>query len=628
MNQKSEETFNTPILFITFNRPNHTRRVFEEIKKQHPQYLYIFQDGPRDRNDADIEKCANVRAIFSEPMDWNCKLKTFISNENLGCGKGPVAGISWFFENEEEGIIMEDDSIPHPDFFEFCSKLLDRYRFNDKVKVIGSTNFQQNNSKNSASYYFSMQNGCFCTWATWKRTWNDFDYYLKKLDIKEFKNKIKQYDVTLKEYVYWIDIFNHVKRNRFNESCWDYQLMFSIWESYGLGIIPNVNLSTNIGFDQEATHTNQENHPGANNPTESIFPLVYNDSMNLNRKADLYYHNFYYQPKLMGKQQIMMEVVFFNKLFKSLFNINQSWKNHFKRVHRTFYKNLILQKTKIKNKLIWNKQGRILRRKIINYYSPLINVSDEEIEVVNYLKKNKIDLLPYEFKKKYRRKDVEVFKDLSFGLNYVLFNDKKLYYRKDWSEKEIKAYHSNLLSEQDPVSPHCYLFEKYVVNNGNVLVDAGAAEGIFGLMNIEKVKKVFLIEPDPFWVEALKLTFYPWIKKTVILDKFISSNNSANTITIDSYFKNIKIDFFKIDVEGWEKDVLKGSDTVLKREYPIKVVIATYHRQNDEKEIMQMLIDKGFTGFYSPGFVTYIYQKSFEYPYLRRCLIRAEKQLS
>ncbi len=624
---ETNNAFNVPVLLIAFNRPEHTQIVFDAVRKQKPKYLFVFQDGAREGNVSDQEKCAAVQAILSETLDWVCEIKTFFSKVNLGCGKGPTAGITWFFDHVEQGIILEDDSIPHPDFFPYCKTLLELYKNNAEVKVIGSANFQ-NKKRGDGSYYFSMQNGCFCSWATWKRTWDEYDYYLKKISTNNFKKSLNDYNISLKEYIYWIDIYYQVKKDRYNESCWDYQLMFNIWRNRGVGIVPNANLATNIGFNEFATHTYNENHPGANRPSESILPLIHPKDLKLNRKADLFYHNFYYQPPQKGNKRLLLKVIIINKYIKSLFNINKSWKNHFISVSKIVLSWLANKKSEIKSTLHWNKKGRLLKSIILNYYGTLEKnkISIDELKVVSYLERNKMSLLPYYFKKKYRKKDVNVLWDKKTGLNYVLVDDKKLYYRKDWKKNKIKSYHSYLLAEQDYESPHCYLTEDFSLRTDAVFVDVGAAEGILALMNIDKVSQVFLIEPDPLWIEALYATFSPWKTKSEIINKYASSHNSDKTISIDSFFVNQRVDFIKIDVEGWEREVLKGCKNVLSLNYPLKVVIATYHRQNDENEFMQLLNEKRFRGKFSQGFVPYFYQTNFEKPYLRKCLIRAEKR--
>ena len=145
-------SFHTPILLITFNRPTHTRRVWEELKKQKPKYVYVFQDGPR--NEEDIEKINLVQALFSEELDWDCELRTYYSEINLGCGKGPVTGISWFFEQVEQGIIMEDDCLPHPEFFGYCDELLIKYKNEHRVMVVGATTYHDDYPCDN-SYLFS-----------------------------------------------------------------------------------------------------------------------------------------------------------------------------------------------------------------------------------------------------------------------------------------------------------------------------------------------------------------------------------------------------------------------------------------------------------------------------------------
>ena len=130
--------FQTPVLLITFNRPEHTKQVFHALKKQKPAELFVFQDGARIKNESDVKNCREVRTIFEETIDWDCELKTFYSEVNLGCGPGPAAGISWFFDQVEAGIIIEDDAIPSDDFFGYAEELLEKYKHNDDIRAIAS----------------------------------------------------------------------------------------------------------------------------------------------------------------------------------------------------------------------------------------------------------------------------------------------------------------------------------------------------------------------------------------------------------------------------------------------------------------------------------------------------------
>ena len=135
----------TPILLITFNRPDHVRRILTEILKQEPQDLYICQDGARESNNTDRIKCQEVRDVVNELTSVYAishrefTLHTLYQDQNLGCGPGPAAGIDWFFSNVDRGIIMEDDCMPHSDFFAFCEDMLNRYDENSNVQFINAT---------------------------------------------------------------------------------------------------------------------------------------------------------------------------------------------------------------------------------------------------------------------------------------------------------------------------------------------------------------------------------------------------------------------------------------------------------------------------------------------------------
>ena len=172
----------TPVLLITFNRPDHVRRVLSAIRDARPAALYVFQDGAREGNAVDAVKCPEVRAVVQELVDWDCDLHTLYADRNYGCGAGPMTGISWFFSQVEEGIVMEDDCLPHPDFFGYYSELLDRYRDNPQVMYISSTLYDDK-WKCEASYDFShyMITGA---WASWARAWKGFDLDLLTLDAK------------------------------------------------------------------------------------------------------------------------------------------------------------------------------------------------------------------------------------------------------------------------------------------------------------------------------------------------------------------------------------------------------------------------------------------------------------
>lgn len=315
--------FKIPVLLLTFNRPNHTRQIWEAVKLQKPSQLYVFQDGARDGNETDVEKCASVRAIFNESLDWECELHTNFSSVNLGCGRGPSTGISWFFEHVQRGVILEDDAVPAPDFFSYADELLERYETNEQIKVIGSMHLD-GNQYGKGSYHFSMGNRNLCAWATWKRSWDLFDYQLKNITAKDLQRALKYYKATTKEINYWCDRLAEIHKDCLADSSWDMQFIMSIWLNKGIGIFPNVNLSTNIGFDEEGTHTTSSGSVAANYPVQSILPLIHPETIEVCRQADLNYHKLFFQPEAYGWQGIKNMPFRINKRVKNILGI-KSW---------------------------------------------------------------------------------------------------------------------------------------------------------------------------------------------------------------------------------------------------------------------------------------------------------------
>ena len=273
----------TPILLITFNRPDHTRQVLEEIRKQQPTQLYVCQDGARDGKENDRIKVQEVRAVVKELVDWPCELHTLYQKQNLGCGPGPQAGITWFFENVEQGIIMEDDCLPHPDFFRYCEELLNMYKDDERVQFINSTLYHDR-WKCEGSYGFShyMVTGA---WAAWRSTWQGFDLDLLGLNAWKFRRQVLRMTKNRAEANWWYFIVKAIQADKSKKSYWDYQMQIHLFRNGALTIHPKVNLISNIGFDAEGTHTTWNDGRG-DKSVFPILPLIHPKSMEVDYAMD------------------------------------------------------------------------------------------------------------------------------------------------------------------------------------------------------------------------------------------------------------------------------------------------------------------------------------------------------
>lgn len=239
-----------------------------------PKDLYVFQDGAREGNRNDIERCAEVRRVVEKMIEGTrTQLHTNYSDTNLGCGAGPMTGISWFFGQVEMGIVMEDDCLPHPDFFGYCEELLERYKDDEKVRFINSTLYDDL-WQCEASYDFShyMVTGA---WAGWRRTWQGFDLDLKSLDAKVFRRHVLQLTDNRAEANWWFSIVKEIQQDERKKSYWDFQMQIHLFRNSALTIHPKVNLVKNIGFDGEGTHTLSNYDNRGNRDVYPILPLTH-----------------------------------------------------------------------------------------------------------------------------------------------------------------------------------------------------------------------------------------------------------------------------------------------------------------------------------------------------------------
>jgi hypothetical protein len=276
--------FETPILFIVFNRPDTTLQVFTRIREVKPKRLFIAADGPRAGKEGEKEKCEKVRELILNGIDWNCEVHTLFREKNLGCGKAVSGGIGWFFEHVEEGIILEDDTLPNKSFFYFCQQLLDYYRHEEQIMHISGTSFLFKKRIWRNSYYFSIYPNIW-GWATWSRAWQNYRFSLEE-KFRHPEGYVNGTTMTKKELDYWKKCAEYVRLNP--NSTWDYQWFFSIWQNSGICITPYVNMVTNIGFGLDSTHTKNADWKIANMPVfELLLPLIHPSRFLVKKKNDL-----------------------------------------------------------------------------------------------------------------------------------------------------------------------------------------------------------------------------------------------------------------------------------------------------------------------------------------------------
>jgi len=276
----------SPVLFIIFNRPDTTAKVFEAIRQARPPRLYIAADGHRATKQGEAQLCEETRRIV-EAVDWPCEVQTLFRAENLGCKMAVSGAITWFFDHEEQGVILEDDCLPEPTFFDYCDELLDRYKDDPRVMCISGDNFLPADVRRGLtdSYYYSAFVHIW-GWASWRRAWKGYDVTMSKWSPKlgeQLLGKVFPDNAPLRRI--WTNTFTKTAAGEIGT--WDYQWVFHCWMAGGLSCMPAHNLISNIGFDERATHTTESGHDHANLPTQPLaFPLKHPATVARHQQAD------------------------------------------------------------------------------------------------------------------------------------------------------------------------------------------------------------------------------------------------------------------------------------------------------------------------------------------------------
>lgn len=282
----------TPVAFIIFNRPETTRAVFDTIRQARPRRLLVVADGPRTGRGGEEDLCREARSVI-EGVDWECLVDTNFAAENLGCRRRVNSGIDWVFEQVEEAIILEDDCLPHPSFFQFCQELLERYRDNPRVAQIAGVNFQFGRGTSPDSYYFSRYNHIW-GWASWRRAWQLHDLQMASWPQFRDQGLLQRILSDKGEIAYWSEVLEKVYRGEIDT--WDCQWTFSCWNKGLLTVLPAINLVSNIGFGPGATHTPVPNRYASMATQEMWFPLRHPSDIEADPVADAYTGKTMFQP--------------------------------------------------------------------------------------------------------------------------------------------------------------------------------------------------------------------------------------------------------------------------------------------------------------------------------------------
>ncbi|GAP72136.1 hypothetical protein SAMD00024442_25_23 [Candidatus Symbiothrix dinenymphae] len=283
-----------------------------------------------------------------------------------------------------------------------------------------------------------------------------------------------------------------------------------------------------------------------------------------------------------------------------------------------------------------NRQVSDLEAKLncFSYFAEYPELASNFEKELSYLRTHPDEHLVFPYKQLKRLENIQSGYDSKRNLPYVVHNNRKLYFPKTWTEEGAAATYKDFIENENILgggykekAPHQYETDTFCVKEGDVLLDIGCAEALFALNAIDKVKKLYLIESDVVWIEALKATFEPYKNKVEIINKLIADVDTESTITLSSLLKSELSSslFIKMDIEGYETSVVNSSRSILSENLEISLACCTYHRQSDAEKLNEILTELNFDVEFSDGYMFFVFDKLLP-PYFRRGIIRGKKK--
>ena len=295
-----------PVLLLAFNRADHVKVAMNAIREYKPERLYLECDGPREYKIGEREAVELTRKTMLDAVDWPCDVKTLFREENLGCENAVYGAITWFFNHEEYGVVVEDDMVIGIDYFRLCEKLLPHYANEEKIMTIQAMNKSHRTDINN-TYVYSWRGGCW-GWASWRRAWKKMDMSMSALPALSYWKIIRRFGL-----IPGLDLM----RNYWNGykhldtfSSWAYRWSLSIQANDGLSIVPGVNLAKNIGTDGGAHYDKNDIDPYKDLMIGHIeWPLKYNDTLVIEKKQNFCDIKEFYRLRMISLRKKINKII-------------------------------------------------------------------------------------------------------------------------------------------------------------------------------------------------------------------------------------------------------------------------------------------------------------------------------
>lgn len=235
----------TPVLYITFARPEYASQSFAAIKKAQPKKLYFYSNKARDEKLDEVARNLEVRSYINQ-IDWDCEVKTWFRDEYVDVFTSLWGAIDWVFDNEEKAIVIEEDVVASLAFFDYVDKLIDKYADNDKIWMISGNNAAPKYSPEGIQYFISRLADIY-GWASWRKVWKSIDRTISYWPEYSKTNHLSKYWNSRIIGSYYRKVGNKLFSNISTYNPWDFIFNNNRRKNNAYCIVPYTNLAKDIG---------------------------------------------------------------------------------------------------------------------------------------------------------------------------------------------------------------------------------------------------------------------------------------------------------------------------------------------------------------------------------------------
>lgn len=238
-----------PCLLLLFLRSQNIDTILEKCLQGGVTRFFFAIDGPRhDYDKKKQEKLIEKLSTFCEINEVPFSIS--LLKMNRGIFINMVTALEWFFDSEDFGVILEDDTIPEVEFFNFVHHARIYLEQNREVMMIsgwrGVEDFHDSNSTMQLCSYPLIWG-----WATSKENWS----VIRRWFFEDFCVSYVVRDLLTPSKGFWRTGYCRAVKGRLDS--WANILAFHFASNCYKSVVPGRSLITNVGLDEFSTNSKQ-----------------------------------------------------------------------------------------------------------------------------------------------------------------------------------------------------------------------------------------------------------------------------------------------------------------------------------------------------------------------------------